>query len=357
MTETDFEKDRNILITYENSFKEYESEDEAVMNPNPYSSSHKISRESTAQGRGKANRLTWENSQPQSSSRENPPASLQEPQPQNSTEPRRHPSPERFRKQTASQKSNAQLRKPKRLTGNRRAIKILRESTAQGRGKANRLTWENSQPQSSSRENPPASLQEPQLQNSTEPRRHPSPERFRKQTASQKSNAQLRKPKRLTGNRRERIGKVVKAQPHMVMEFVLRVKIQIIEPTKIWVLMTAKKVDALEERLEGEMSQMKATVDDRISAMKGHVSDLHEMVKILENQNQTAASKARYPIGRNMNSEIRRRENDVEIIEERGGRPRHYSVTEYGTRLAFQKRAVTAFNLPSYSYLHITRFR
>ncbi|KAL0913856.1 hypothetical protein M5K25_017348 [Dendrobium thyrsiflorum] len=87
--------------------------------------------------------------------------------------------------------------------------------------------------------------------------------------------------------------------------------------------MVAKKVDALEERLEGEMSQMKAMVDDRISTIEGQVSDLHEMVKkILENQNQTATSEARGLIGRNMNSEIRRRENDVEIIEERGGRYR-----------------------------------
>ncbi|KAL0911183.1 hypothetical protein M5K25_019304 [Dendrobium thyrsiflorum] len=90
---------------------------------------------------------------------------------------------------------------------------------------------------------------------------------------------------------------------------------------KSGVMMVAKKVDALEENLDGEMSKMKATVEDRISSMEVKVSDLHEMVKrILKNQNQMAASEARGPVGRNTNSEIRRTENDVEIIEERDGR-------------------------------------
>ncbi|KAL0909185.1 hypothetical protein M5K25_020032 [Dendrobium thyrsiflorum] len=72
--------------------------------------------------------------------------------------------------------------------------------------------------------------------------------------------------------------------------------------------MVAKKVDALEERLEREMSQMKT------------VSDLHEMVKkILENQIQTTASETKGPMGRT-NSEFRRTKKDVEIMEEKGGR-------------------------------------
>ncbi|KAL0908021.1 hypothetical protein M5K25_022484 [Dendrobium thyrsiflorum] len=84
--------------------------------------------------------------------------------------------------------------------------------------------------------------------------------------------------------------------------------------------MTAKKVDALEECLEGEMSQMKAMVKDRILSVKDKVFDLHEMVKkILENQIQTAASETKGPMGRTMNSKFCRRYNDVEIME-KGGR-------------------------------------
>ncbi|KAL0922158.1 hypothetical protein M5K25_006123 [Dendrobium thyrsiflorum] len=56
----------------------------------------------------------------------------------------------------------------------------------------------------------------------------------------------------------------------------------ICEPTKIRVLMAAKKVDALEERLEGGMSQMKATMEDRILTMECQVSDLHEMGLLVE---------------------------------------------------------------------------
>ncbi|KAL0909634.1 hypothetical protein M5K25_020520 [Dendrobium thyrsiflorum] len=73
--------------------------------------------------------------------------------------------------------------------------------------------------------------------------------------------------------------------------------------------------------LEGEMSQIKATVDDRLCSMEGKVSDLHEMVKkILDNQNQMAASETRCPVGRNTNSEIHRSENGIKIIEETSGR-------------------------------------
>ncbi|KAL0904196.1 hypothetical protein M5K25_026272 [Dendrobium thyrsiflorum] len=88
--------------------------------------------------------------------------------------------------------------------------------------------------------------------------------------------------------------------------------IQIFEPTKIQVLMAAKKVDELEERLEGEMSQMKATVEDRISFVEDKVSsveakifDLHEMVKkILKNQIQMVTSETKGPMGRMTNSEF-----------------------------------------------------
>ncbi|KAL0924344.1 hypothetical protein M5K25_005160 [Dendrobium thyrsiflorum] len=89
--------------------------------------------------------------------------------------------------------------------------------------------------------------------------------------------------------------------------------------------MAAKKVDVLEERLEGEMNQIKATVEYRISFVEckvsfveDKVSDLHAMVKkILENQIQTAASEAKRPAGRTTNSEFRRRGDEVEIMEER----------------------------------------
>ncbi|KAL0921947.1 hypothetical protein M5K25_005900 [Dendrobium thyrsiflorum] len=86
--------------------------------------------------------------------------------------------------------------------------------------------------------------------------------------------------------------------------------------------MAAKKIDALEERLEGEMSQIKVTVEDRISSMEGKFLDLQEMVKrIWDLQNQTAASEARVPAGRNTNYDNRRDENDMEILEGERRRP------------------------------------
>ncbi|KAL0928780.1 hypothetical protein M5K25_000702 [Dendrobium thyrsiflorum] len=85
--------------------------------------------------------------------------------------------------------------------------------------------------------------------------------------------------------------------------------------------MAAKKVDALEEHLEGEMSQMKATVEDRISSMEYKVSYLCAMVKnLLENQIQTAASETKGSVRRTTNYEFRKRKNNVEIMEEKGGR-------------------------------------
>ncbi|KAL0923790.1 hypothetical protein M5K25_004562 [Dendrobium thyrsiflorum] len=86
--------------------------------------------------------------------------------------------------------------------------------------------------------------------------------------------------------------------------------------------MTAKKVDALEERLEGEMNQIKETMEERISSMEGQVADLRDMMKkMLEFQTQTAASKARGPKVKNTNSEIRREEDEVEIVEGERRRP------------------------------------
>ncbi|KAL0916626.1 hypothetical protein M5K25_014153 [Dendrobium thyrsiflorum] len=85
--------------------------------------------------------------------------------------------------------------------------------------------------------------------------------------------------------------------------------------------MAAKKVDALEERLEGEMNQIKETVEERMSSMEGQVVDLRDMMKkMLEFQTQSAAFDAKGPEAKNTNSEIHR-EEEVEIVEGRRGRP------------------------------------
>ncbi|KAL0908584.1 hypothetical protein M5K25_023086 [Dendrobium thyrsiflorum] len=86
--------------------------------------------------------------------------------------------------------------------------------------------------------------------------------------------------------------------------------------------MAAKKVDALEERLEGEMNQIKTTVEERMSSMEGQVADLRDMIKkMLEVHNQTTASVARNGEGRSTNSEIRKEEEEAEIIEGERRRP------------------------------------
>ncbi|KAL0920267.1 hypothetical protein M5K25_009388 [Dendrobium thyrsiflorum] len=86
--------------------------------------------------------------------------------------------------------------------------------------------------------------------------------------------------------------------------------------------MAAKKVDALEERLEGEMNQIKETVEERMSSMEGQVADLRDMMKkMLEFQTQSAASHAKGPEAKNTNFEIHREEEEVEIVEGRRGRP------------------------------------
>ncbi|KAL0908175.1 hypothetical protein M5K25_022650 [Dendrobium thyrsiflorum] len=86
--------------------------------------------------------------------------------------------------------------------------------------------------------------------------------------------------------------------------------------------MAAKNVDALEERLEGEMNQIKETVEERMSSMEGQVADLRDMMKkMLEFQTQSATSDAKGPEAKNTNSEIHREEEEVEIVEGRRGRP------------------------------------
>ncbi|KAL0925810.1 hypothetical protein M5K25_004180 [Dendrobium thyrsiflorum] len=86
--------------------------------------------------------------------------------------------------------------------------------------------------------------------------------------------------------------------------------------------MAAKKVDALEERLEGEMNQIKTTVDDRISSMEGQVVDLRDMMKrMLEMHNQTAASWAKGPKGKNTNSKIRKTKVRWRSSREKGEDP------------------------------------
>ncbi|KAL0907961.1 hypothetical protein M5K25_022420 [Dendrobium thyrsiflorum] len=59
-----------------------------------------------------------------------------------------------------------------------------------------------------------------------------------------------------------------------------------------------------------------------MSSMEGQVADLRDMMKkMLEFQTQSAASDAKGPEAKNTNSEIRREEKEVEIVEGRRGRP------------------------------------
>ncbi|KAL0920666.1 hypothetical protein M5K25_009819 [Dendrobium thyrsiflorum] len=75
--------------------------------------------------------------------------------------------------------------------------------------------------------------------------------------------------------------------------------------------MVAKNVDALEERLEGEMNQIKETVEERMSSMEGQVADLRDMMKkMLEFQTQSTASHAKGPEAKNTNFEIHREEEE-----------------------------------------------
>ncbi|KAL0909035.1 hypothetical protein M5K25_023557 [Dendrobium thyrsiflorum] len=94
-----------------------------------------------------------------------------------------------------------------------------------------------------------------------------------------------------------------------------------LESTKIRIEMEAKKVDALEEILEGKLNQIMTTVEERISSMEGQVADLRDMMKMLEVHNQTAASVAKVVEGKNTNSEIHREEDEVEIVDEERRKP------------------------------------
>ncbi|KAI0497469.1 hypothetical protein KFK09_020697 [Dendrobium nobile] len=86
--------------------------------------------------------------------------------------------------------------------------------------------------------------------------------------------------------------------------------------------MAAKKVDALEERIEGEMNQIKETVEEKMSSMEGQVADLWDMMKkMLEFQTQSAASDIKGPAAKNADSEIHWEEEEVEIVEGSRGRP------------------------------------
>ncbi|KAL0907566.1 hypothetical protein M5K25_021982 [Dendrobium thyrsiflorum] len=82
---------------------------------------------------------------------------------------------------------------------------------------------------------------------------------------------------------------------------------------------TLIEVDELEERFKGEMSQIKAKVEDRISSVENKVSDLHAMMKKLL-ENQIAASEAKESVGKTTSSVYRRRDDEVEIMEEQGER-------------------------------------
>ncbi|PKU60683.1 hypothetical protein MA16_Dca029191 [Dendrobium catenatum] len=69
------------------------------------------------------------------------------------------------------------------------------------------------------------------------------------------------------------------------------------------------------------------TVKERISSMEGQNADLREMMKkMLEIQNQMAASLTKGKEGKGTNSEICREEDEVEIIEGEGRRPHLVSV-------------------------------
>ncbi|KAL0907063.1 hypothetical protein M5K25_025603 [Dendrobium thyrsiflorum] len=71
--------------------------------------------------------------------------------------------------------------------------------------------------------------------------------------------------------------------------------------------MTTKKVDVLEERIEGEVSQLKAAFEVRISLMEDMFYNIEEMMKkVLDLHVQPTASKERTPIGGNANSINRR---------------------------------------------------
>ncbi|KAL0910565.1 hypothetical protein M5K25_021560 [Dendrobium thyrsiflorum] len=90
----------------------------------------------------------------------------------------------------------------------------------------------------------------------------------------------------------------------------------------------AKKVDAWEERLDGEVGNLKIEFEERISAIESKFSNLEEMMKMmLEFQVKTASSEARTPLtidwssGGNPNIGTRREDRELEILEEEDEMP------------------------------------
>ncbi|KAL0914542.1 hypothetical protein M5K25_014898 [Dendrobium thyrsiflorum] len=81
--------------------------------------------------------------------------------------------------------------------------------------------------------------------------------------------------------------------------------------------MAAKKVDALKDRLKGEVGQLKAAFEDRILSMEDKFSNIEEMMKkVLDLHVQPVALEASALIERNANSGNRRDDHNVEILEE-----------------------------------------
>ncbi|KAL0928619.1 hypothetical protein M5K25_000524 [Dendrobium thyrsiflorum] len=112
--------------------------------------------------------------------------------------------------------------------------------------------------------------------------------------------------------------------------------------------MTAKKVDVLEERLEGEMNQIKETVEERMSSMEGQVADLRDMMKkMLEFQTQSAASDAKGPEAKNTNSEIHREEEEGYIFCTLAGK--QFDRKSLGSSVSYPKLKRTNANTAVYS--------
>ncbi|KAH0468968.1 hypothetical protein IEQ34_002200 [Dendrobium chrysotoxum] len=96
-----------------------------------------------------------------------------------------------------------------------------------------------------------------------------------------------------------------KMRPWVCRDTQMSHKLRSLKYVQDFFLMAAKKVDELEERLEEKMSQIKTTMEDRISPVEDKISDLHAMMKLLENQIQTATSEAKELAGKMTNSDCR----------------------------------------------------
>ncbi|KAL0920850.1 hypothetical protein M5K25_007865 [Dendrobium thyrsiflorum] len=91
--------------------------------------------------------------------------------------------------------------------------------------------------------------------------------------------------------------------------------------------MSSKKVDALEEKLEGKVGQFKSEVEKMISSMEGRFSNLEDMMnKILELHTQPEISQARALVGGqgsggNPDIDTMRDDREVEILGDRENMP------------------------------------